>query len=311
MKTFFGSKSLDTTFPKNTVVALGNFDGVHMGHQAILTQAFEFSKTRGFPVVCFTFRPHPTLELKPQSNLKLLMTYDEKRIWLQKLGVDFCVEEPFNAEFSATSAHDFFFEILLNRLNARVIVVGDNFNFGRNREGNIQVLKNFCDQSGIQLFAVNPVEMKGAPVSSSRIRDALAAGNVELAAELLGRPFFYQAEVVHGDKRGRTLGFPTANMKCEAKFPLKAGVYATSVNWRNKTYRAITNLGTRPTFDSTELKMETHILNEDLELYGEVLLVNFHNRIRDEKKFASVQELKAQIESDVILAAKLLSSRNF
>ncbi len=292
-------------------MALGNFDGVHMGHQAILTQAFEFSKTLGFPVVCFTFRPHPTLELKPQSNLKLLMTYDEKRIWLQKLGVDFCVEEPFNAEFSTTSAHDFFFEILLNRLNARVIVVGDNFNFGRNREGNIQVLKQYCDQSGIELFAVSPVEMKGAPVSSSRIRDALAAGNVELAAELLGRPFFYQAEVVHGDKRGRTLGFPTANMKCEAKFPLKAGVYATSVNWRNKVYRAITNLGTRPTFDSTELKMETHLLNEDFELYGEVLLVNFHNRIRDEKKFASVQELKAQIESDVILAAKLLSSRNF
>jgi riboflavin kinase/FMN adenylyltransferase len=239
------------------------------------------------------------------------MTYDEKRNWLQRLGVDFCVEEAFNASFASTSAQDFFEEILLKRVHARVIVVGDNFYFGKNREGNIQVLRQFCESSGVVLEAMSPIEWKGAPVSSSRIRQALGSGDVELAAELLGRPFFYRAEIVHGDKRGRLLGFPTANMKCEPKFPLKAGVYATTVIWRNQTYRGITNLGTRPTFDSTELKMETHLIGEEFDLYGEMLEVLFHERIRDEKKFASVQELKSQIEADTLLAEKILSHRNF
>jgi riboflavin kinase/FMN adenylyltransferase len=128
---------------------------------------------------------------------------------------------------------------------------------------------------------------------------------------MLGRAFFYRSEVVHGDKRGRTLGFPTANMKCQEKFPLKTGVYATSVLWRGKTYPSVTNVGVRPTFDSIGLRVETHILDQTLELYGEHLEVRFHEHLRDERKFASIDELKAQISSDTILARSLLSSRNF
>jgi riboflavin kinase/FMN adenylyltransferase len=310
MKTYFGSQFLDADFPPQTVVALGNFDGVHLGHQAILGRALEDSRTLGFPVVAFTFKPHPTLELKPESDLRLLMTYDEKRIRLQGLGVDCCIEEPFNATFAALSAKEFFDRILVGRAHARVIVVGENFTFGRNREGTIPVLKQFCDATGVTLRALPPVEVDGLPVSSSRIRAALSEGRVNLASELLGRPFFYKAEVVHGDKRGRTIGFPTANMKCDTKFALRSGVYATTVFWQGKTYPAVTNLGTRPTFDSSELRMETHLLHEDLELYGEILEVSFHDRIRDERKFASLDELKHQIRADTELAGHLLSSRN-
>ena len=193
----------------------------------------------------------------------------------------------------------------------RAVVVGDNFAFGKKREGNLGVLKALCEDAGIGLDIVTPVVVDGEPVSSSRIRIALADGQVELAAHLLGRPFSYLGEVVHGDKRGRTIGFPTANMKCEEKFPLKPGVYATSVFWRGKEYASVTNIGTRPTFNATELKIETHILDQNFELYGEILEVRFHYAIRSEKKFSSIDELKTQIQADTILAKSQLSSRNF
>ena len=311
MQTYFGYKILDAGFPKETVVAIGNFDGVHLGHQEILNRAKKHARDLKIPLVVYTFNPHPTLELKPQSNLKLLMTYSEKRKLLADNGVDFCVEEPFNADFAATSAHDFFYQILKNCLHARVIVVGEDFNFGRKREGTIETLARFCTESKTTLEKVNPILIAETPVSSSRIREALAQGDVELATELLGHSFFYKAEVVHGDKRGRTIGFPTANMKCEEKFPLKPGVYATSVIWRDQEYPSVTNIGTRPTFDGIALKMETHILDQTFDLYGETLEIRFHSPIRAEKKFSSVDELKAQILVDTILARKLLSHRNF
>jgi riboflavin kinase/FMN adenylyltransferase len=191
-----------------------------------------------------------------------------------------------------------------------VVVVGTNFSFGRNREGSVDRMREFCSEAGTTLEAVSPVLHEGAPVSSSRIRHELADGAVARAAGMLGRPFFYQAEVVHGDKRGRTIGFPTANMRCGEKFPLRAGVYATSVFWRERQYPAVTNIGVRPTFESAELRVETHILDQTFDLYGEILEVRFHERIRDERKFSSIEELKAQIGADVKLAREILSSRN-
>ena len=158
----------------------------------------------------------------------------------------------------------------------------------------------------------SPVLLDGKVISSSLVREALSSGNLEDAEKYLGHHFFYRGEIVHGDKRGRTIGFPTANMKCEEKFPLLPGVYATSVFWRGKSYQSVTNIGKRPTFQGTDelsmipLKIETHILDQNFDLYGEVLEVRFHHRIRDEKKFSSIEDLKAQIQSDVILAKKLL-----
>ncbi len=315
MRTFFSSKDTQNPangYPRETVVAIGNFDGVHLGHQSILARARDYGKKLNLPVVVYTFKPHPTLELRPQSPMKLLMTYQEKRLQLEKLDIDFCVEEPFNAEFAATSAHDFIHEILQNRLHAKVLIVGNDFAFGRMREGNIGLLEENCREAGIILELASPVLLEGKVVSSSLVREALSEGHLEEAQKLLGKPFFYRGEIVHGDKRGRTIGFPTANMKCEEKFPLLPGVYATSVNWQGKTYQSVTNIGKRPTFQgSTELsmiplKIETHILDQNFDLYGEILEVSFHHRIRDERKFASIDELKAQIQSDVNLAKKLL-----
>jgi riboflavin kinase/FMN adenylyltransferase len=311
MKTLSGSAQSNNEFTDGSVVAIGNFDGIHLGHQAILAEAKEHARKLGLPLVVYTFNPHPTLELKPQSNLKLLMTYEEKREFLASCDVDFCVEERFDADFAALGAREFFDKILCSSLHARVIVVGDNFTFGRKREGSIPVLREFCHDASITLRALPPLEWNGGVISSSRIREALGDGRVMDVSRMLGRPFFYRSEVVHGDKRGRTLGFPTANMKCQEKFPLKTGVYATSVLWRGKIYPSVTNVGVRPTFDSIGLRVETHILDQTLELYGEHLEVSFHEHLRDERKFASIDELKAQISSDTILARSLLSSRNF
>jgi riboflavin kinase/FMN adenylyltransferase len=311
MITYFGSTSLDSRFPARTIVAIGNFDGVHLGHQEIIKRARTLAESMGCGVTCYTFSPHPTVELRPESPLRLLMTYEEKRQTLAKYQVDFCVEERFDASFAQISASDFFHEILKNRLHACGVVVGEDFAFGKKREGSLKTLQKFCEASQTELIAVSPVLIDGEPVSSSRIRKILGLGNVDLATRLLGRPFSYSGEVVHGDKRGRTIGFPTANMKCEEKFPLKPGVYATSVFWRGSHYASVTNIGTRPTFNSTELKIETYILDQTFELYGEILEVQFHFAIRDEKKFSSIDELKAQIQADTILAKAGLSSRNF
>ncbi|MBU6153509.1 MAG: bifunctional riboflavin kinase/FAD synthetase [Bdellovibrionales bacterium] len=311
MKTISGSSQSNNEFTDGSVVAIGNFDGIHLGHQSILAEAKGHAEKLGLPLVVYTFNPHPTLELKPQSNLKLLMTYEEKKEFLARYGADFCVEERFDLSFAALSAGDFFEKILCQALHARVIVVGDNFTFGRKREGSISVLREFCHDASIKLCALPPVEWENGVISSSRIREALGLGQVSDAALMLGRPFFYRSEVIHGDKRGRTIGFPTANMKCKEKFPLKTGVYATSVLWRGAVYPSVTNVGVRPTFGALDLRVETHILDQTLELYGELLEVRFHEHIREERKFSSIEELKGQISSDTILARKLLRSWNF
>ena len=319
MKTYFGSNTIDEHYPAAAVVAIGNFDGVHLGHQKILETAKIHAKRLGIETVVFTFNPHPTLQLRPQAALKLLMTYEEKRNQLNQLNVDFCVEESFDTAFSNTSAHDFFYEILKKRLHAQVIVVGADFSFGHKREGSTQLLEKYCAETGTEIFLMKPVMLGEASVSSSRIRDELSQGRLALAEALLGRAFFYRGEVVHGDKRGRTIGFPTANMNCEEKFPLLPGVYATSVLWQGKQYPSVTNIGTRPTFQKDSLagtaliplRIETHILDQNFDLYGEILEVRFYERIREEKKFNSVAELIEQITNDIVLARKLLRSRNF
>ncbi len=254
------------------------------------------------------------------------MTYAEKRHQLEKLGVDYCVEEPFNSEFAKISAFDFFHEILLKRLKAKAIVVGADFSFGYQRQGTIEKLRSYCADAHIELCEVKAVLVPNAqgkplPVSSSRVREELLAGNFLEAKKLLGRAFFYRGEVVHGDKRGRVLGFPTANMKCEEKFPLLPGVYATSVFWRNQNYPSVTNIGIRPTFQDPTLsqaqvnliplKIETYLLDQDFDLYGEVLEISFYHRIREEKRFQNIDELKAQISADIILARAILTARNF
>jgi riboflavin kinase/FMN adenylyltransferase len=294
------------------VITIGNFDGVHLGHQKIIEIAKAKAQARNGICIAYTFRPHPQVALKPGANLPLLLTYDEKLEILEKLGVDLTVEEPFSREFSTIEPEQFFREVLLRRLSAEVIVVGYDFAFGKERHGHLEFLEEFCKSAGVELHVVQPQRFTGEVVSSSKVRQYLLAGNVDMASRLLGRRFFYRGIVVKGEGRGRQLGFPTANLKLENKLTLPYGVYSTWAVCGEKRYLSVTNVGVRPTFyqEGKELPalVETHILDSTIDLYGTPLEVQFVSRIRSEKKFTSIESLKTQILEDILEVRKVLSN---
>jgi riboflavin kinase/FMN adenylyltransferase len=293
-------------------VAIGNFDGVHRGHQAILACAQEEARALGGEAVVYTFRPHPRLALRPESEVPLLLTYDEKLGLIAASGIRCVVEEPFSREFSTQAPERFFTDALIGRLGARVIVVGHDFAFGKERGGDLDSLARLCREHGVQLRVLPPERDGDEPISSSRIRRDLLAGRMEDAARLLGRPFFYRGTVIRGEGRGRKLGFPTANLRLESKLALSYGVYATwAVTPDGIAHPSVTNVGVRPTFaDLAGLPalIETHLLDGALDLYGTTLEVRFVARLREERKFAGVDALKEQIARDGILARERLGA---
>jgi riboflavin kinase / FMN adenylyltransferase len=311
MEIIRGIQTLQRAFP-HAVLTIGNFDGVHVGHQMIVRLAIEKARARKGTAVAYTFRPHPAIALRPetQASVPLLSTYDEKLELLGALGVDVVVEEPFSREFSTTTPEQFFTDVILRRVSAEEIVVGYDFKFGKERSGQLESLARWCTDAGIGLTVVQPQKQGSDVVSSSRIRQYLMAGDVESAARLLGRPFFYRGIVVRGEGRGRKIGFPTANLKLENKIALPYGVYATwAVLPSGEKMPSVTNVGVRPTFDSTaELPalVETYVLDRSFDLYGTVFEVRFVRRLRAEQKFPGVDALKAQIALDVEEARRAL-----
>ena len=298
---------------KHPVLTIGNFDGVHRGHQEIIQLAVSKARARGGTAVAFTFRPHPQLALEPESSLPLLTTYDEKLRLLGGLGLDLVIEEPFSREFSQIAPEQFFNNAILNRLSAEAIVVGYDFGFGNHRQGTLEELEKFCRQAGVELTIVPPKRNEGEVVSSSRIRQHLLAGDVETGARLLGREFSYTGVVIRGEGRGRKLGFPTANLKLENKLALPYGVYATHARcealFPGRQIASVTNIGVRPTFQADrELPalVETHLLDMDADLYGNLLEVSFVRRLREERKFDGIEALKAQIRLDADSARQIL-----
>ncbi|MBI2712033.1 MAG: bifunctional riboflavin kinase/FAD synthetase [Bdellovibrio sp.] len=295
---------------KHPVVTIGNFDGFHLGHQKIVQLAIQEARLRGGQAIAFTFRPHPQVILRPQGEFQLLSTYDEKAALLSDFGVDVVIEEPFNREFSETSSNTFFNEILLKRIGVEAIVVGYDFAFGKGRTGHLESLKQFCDQAGVSLQVVPPHQVDGEVVSSSRIREHLKNGNLPAARGLLGRNFSYQGTVIRGEGRGRKLGFPTANLEIESKLALPLGVYVTEVWVGNSKYRAVTNVGVRPTFHSSWVGsvplVEAHLLGVSLDLYGQRVQIHFIEKLRDEKKFSTPDALKLQISEDAKIADQVL-----
>ena len=293
------------------VITIGNFDGVHRGHQAIIELAVKKARARKGQCVAYTFKPHPQIALKPGAQVALLSTYDEKLDALSKLGVDVVIEEPFSREFSTTAPEQFFKDVLLRRLNAEAVVVGYDFGFGKERGGQIAVLEALCTQDGVELTVVQPQRVDGEIVSSSRIRQHLLTGNLEIANRLLGRQFSYRGIVVKGEGRGRKIGFPTANLKLDNKLALPYGVYATWAILGDRKFLSVTNLGVRPTFQTDQelpALVETHLLDQTIDLYGSSLEVLFVERLRDEKKFSGIDDLKIQIQKDVEKARTLLTS---
>lgn len=295
------------------VLTIGNFDGVHLGHQRIIALALEKARSRGGTAVALTFRPHPQALFHPERALPLLTTYDEKIGLLGELGLDAVVEEPFSPEFANISPENFFREIVQRAIGAECVVVGYNFAFGKDRQGNLELLGAFCKSAGVELVIVPPFESEdGKVVSSSRIRKCLEERKVEEANALMGRKFFYRGEVIRGDRRGNQLGFPTANLKPEGKLLLPLGVYLTesvvSMGGSRQIFPSVTNVGVRPTFLAAKPEpvlqtwVETHLLDVSMDLYGSQLEVRFLRALRDEKKFPSREALIDQIHLDVSVA---------
>lgn len=298
-----------------SVISIGNFDGLHLGHRQILKTAKTMAESKRLPWVVYTFRPHPVQALKPELRIPLILTYPEKIELLQKLGSESgllkaIIEEPFSREFSNLEAETFFNEALVGVLNVKCIVVGYNFNFGKDRHGNLKLLAKLCKDHQVQLEIVPAFELDQQGVSSSNIRAFLSQSNVQKAAVILGSQFFYRGIVERGDGRGRTIGFPTANVWVPkfsddgTKIVLPYGVYSTDCQVQDKVYASITNLGVRPTIKNAHpnepvVLMETHLLDQQIDLYGKRIEVQFKKFIRPEQKFGSLDELVAQIQLDV------------
>jgi riboflavin kinase/FMN adenylyltransferase len=292
---------------KGAVLAVGNFDGVHRGHRAVIAAAQKRAQALGRPAAALTFAPHPRLFLRPQDPLFQLSDERSKLRLLAASGLDGAIVMTFNAALAATTAEDFIGRILVERFAIGGAAIGFDFHFGKNRGGSPKFLSEQGARLGFAVDIVPPLEDEGRPVSSGVIRSALAAGKVVEAAELLGAPWFISAEVIHGDKRGRELGFPTANLKLDASCGLKHGIYAVRVEAGGKRYGGVASYGRRPMFDNGAPLLEVLLFDFDGDLYGQRIEVAFIGWIRAEQKFASIDELKRHIATDSVQAREALA----
>ena len=297
MKIFHGTENANILRP--TVLTLGVFDGLHLGHQRIMQRVVERAKMVGAVGTAITFDPHPRAVLHPESAPPLLQTLDQRLANFEVMGIEQAIVIPFNREFAGLPAENFLSEIVRDRLHAKEVYLGKGFAFGKDRGGNIDLLRRMSGELGFMADEVEEVQLRGVRISSSKIRNLLAAGRVNLARRMLGRPYGVEGAIIRGNRRGHTIGFPTANLKPHNRVIPRYGVYATATLIEGTWRRSITNIGVRPTFETqTEPSIESYIFDFDGELYGDVLRVRFLHRIRDERKFSGIEELKAQIEND-------------
>ncbi|MFD2171305.1 bifunctional riboflavin kinase/FAD synthetase [Tumebacillus lipolyticus] len=283
-----------------SVMALGNFDGIHIGHQQLIRRAKELAASAGVPSSVLTFHPHPRQVLGKGGFAHLLTPFEEKMRVMQEFGVDIVYVVHFTLEFAALTAEDFVFRFL-DRLHPQSVVVGFDYAFGRGGKSDTSQLKHLAEQIGIDVEIVGAVSRYGEKVSSTLIREKLSYSDVRLVQELLGRPYSIEGIVEHGDKRGRLLGFPTANLgSCEPYMLPRNGVYLVRVLAEDAWYAGVLNIGTKPTFhDSHRRTLEVHLLNFEGDLYDQRVRLELLDYLRDEKKFFSVEELIQQIKADV------------
>ncbi|MBV9959376.1 MAG: bifunctional riboflavin kinase/FAD synthetase, partial [Acidobacteria bacterium] len=283
-----------------TILTLGVFDGLHLGHQLIMRTVVERARAVGAIPTVITFDPHPRAVLHPESAPPLLQTFDQKIEALGVLGIEQTIVIRFTERFAHLAAEEFLHDVVHERLQAREVYLGRGFAFGRGREGNIELLEKMSARLGFYAAEVPEVQLHGRRISSSRIRELLKEGCVNLARRMLGRPYGVEGRVVRGDERGRTLGFPTANLAPQNRVIPRRGVYITATLIEGAWRRSVTNVGTRPTFaERSEPSVETFVINWSGDLYGDVVRVRFLRRLRDERRFASVEELKEQIARDL------------
>lgn len=297
----------DLTPDRPSLLTLGAFDGVHRGHQTLIRNLVTRAHEKNFRAAVVTFFPHPSIVLRGRRDSFYINTPDERADLLAALGVDVVVTHPFDHPTSLITATDFADQLLAS-LNFKELWCGEDFAFGHNREGNVKWLEEYGRTHDFTVHVQKPITAVQATVSSSRVRTAIADGDIPLITTMLGRSLRISGVIVEGNKRGRTIGIPTANLKVwdERAYPAR-GVYACKAILNNQTYNAVTNIGVRPTFDSQmSLSVEAHLLDFDQDIYGQTISLDFIARLRQEKKFNGVNELVAQIKSDIEQAKVIL-----
>lgn len=307
MKIIRDIRSAGLSLP-GSVVTLGNFDGVHVGHQALLRSAIADARAGNVPAVVFTFDPHPLRFLAPARAPKLLLSTDDKMQLFESAGVDLTILQPFNEEFANLEAEAFVQTVLLKQLQLKKIWAGRDLRFGRARRGTVDVLGAWGRQFGFDVGTVDPVLIGNERVSSSRIRQLIDAGRVDEAKPLLGRHHFVSGKVVRGQRRGREIGFPTANIESHTEVLPVDGIYATFVEVAGQRWASASSIGRNPTFGDGPRTVEAFIFDFNRDIYGQEVKLFFVKRLRGEEKFPSVAALIRQIERDVAAAKAVLAT---
>lgn len=298
MEIILGIEALTSPF-KNPVVTLGNFDGVHLGHQRIFKKVKAEAIERAGESVVITFEPHPLKILSPEKCPPLLTPFDKKVMFIESTGIDKVLCLRFTKAFAELSPLAFVKSILVEKIGVQKIYVGYNYRFGKGKSGDADSLKRICAQFGIEVHVVEALTVEGTIVSSSKIRELIREGEVKKASALLGRDYPVFGRVIEGTRRGHALGFPTANLEMSEELYPKPGVYAVRVVWNHQWFNGVANIGFNPTFEAQTLSLEIHLLDFQGNLYGETLQVYFSERIRDEIRFPSTDTLIEQIKNDI------------
>lgn len=306
--------SLDQIYKpfKNAVITIGNFDGVHIGHQALFHEVIETAQTINGTSIAMTFDPHPTRVLKQNGHPPLITLYEQKVELIGRTHIDALICIPFTREFAALSAEEFVRDVLVGKIGMKAIVVGEDYSFGKNREGNIDLLNAYAPRYGFEVIVADWIRMsKGFTdrISSTKIRELVTEGLMEQAEKMLGRYYQIRGRVVTGrDRGGKLLGIPTANITLNDELCPKTGIYAVTGECRNKPFKGVANIGYSPTFENHEFTVEVHIFDFNADIYGEKVQVNFIKRIRDEIKFSNIAELIDQIKKDIVAAREILAA---
>lgn len=307
MEVFQGIQSIQRAL-KNPAITIGNFDGVHKGHQALFERVKQWARDLDGQSVVMTFNPHPIEVLFPQKPLSFITSHQKKLDLIASCGIDATIVIPFDHEFSRMTAREFVEIVLVEKIGAKAIIVGYDYRFGKGREGDIAFLKELGKQHGFEVDVVSGIRLNDTTVSSTAIRQMIVHGQVKEANRLLGRFFEVSGTVIAGRKRGVTLGFPTANIRMPALASPRTGVYVVEAEIEGKTYGGAANLGYNPTFGDNELSLEVHLFDFNRDIYDKPITVRFIDRLRDERRFSGPQELVEQIRKDVDTAKQILKA---
>jgi len=294
---------------KRSVVTIGTFDGIHLGHQKILSRLIKSSKNKDLNSVVLTFFPHPRIILNKYNEVKMIDTLDEKIIHLNEIGIDSLVIHPFDKNFSLLSANQFIKDFLVDKLKIKHIIIGYDHRFGKGREASVTDLKNYADDYDFTVEEIKAQEIEKITVSSTKIRNSINQGDIKTTEKYLGRYFNLTGKVVKGDGLGKKINYPTANIFIEESYKIipKDGVYLVETIIKDKLFKGMMNIGHRPTIGTNVKSIEVHLFNFNQDIYGHVISIKMISKIRDEKKFSSIQALKEQLVKDENYCLKLIN----